>query len=170
MTADGQPIVGAGALRGNVLHKLMEELLNGELPSVREQAIQRAAELLDQLQPVVDDQDQAGGPDPVEMATTALRTLGLTELAPFISRLVPEIPLWAASPPRFLAGRADAVMMEADRIALVVDWKSDVNPDAAAQGAHAAQLRDYLVVTGAKRCAVVYMSSGHISWVESRSP
>lgn len=169
MTSDGQRIVGAGALRGNVLHKLMEELLNGELPSIREQAIQRAAELLEQLQPIVDDQDESSGPDPVEMATTAIRTLGLPELTPFIPWLIPEIPLWAARPPRFIAGRADAVMMEGDRIALVVDWKSDANPDAAAQGAHAAQLRDYLVVTGAERGAVVYMSTGHVSWIEPRS-
>ncbi|WP_292867029.1 hypothetical protein [Mesorhizobium sp.] len=103
------------------------------------------------------------------MAATALRTLGLPELTPFVSRLVPEIPLWAASPPRFLAGRADAVVMEGDRIALVVDWKSDVNPDVMAQNAHAGQLRDYLVATGAERGAVVYMSSGHVSWIEPRS-
>jgi exodeoxyribonuclease-5/CRISPR-associated exonuclease Cas4 len=165
VTSDGQRVIGAGALRGSVLHKLMEELLNGELPSVHEQAVQRAAELLDQLQSVVDDQVVPGGPEPVEMAATALRTFGLPELTPFISRLVPEMPLWAASPPRFLAGRADAVVVEADRVELVVDWKSDVNPDAAAQGAHAAQLRDYLEVTGAERGAVVYMSSGQVSWI-----
>jgi exodeoxyribonuclease-5/CRISPR-associated exonuclease Cas4 len=169
ITAVGHRIVGAGALRGNVLHKLMEELLNGELSSVAEEAVQRAAELLDQLQPFVDDQASVGLPDPTEMATTALSTLGLPELTPFIKQLVPEMPLWAASPPRFLAGRADAVMMEGDRIVLVVDWKSDVNPDAAAQGAHAAQLRDYLAVTGASRGAVVYMSAGHVSWIEPRS-
>lgn len=166
VTSDGQRVVGAGALRGNILHKLMEEFLNGELPSVQEQAVQRATELLDQLQPAVGDQAVASGPEPREMATTALRTLGLRELTPFISRLVPEMPLWAASPPRFLAGRADAVVVESARITLVVDWKSDVNPDAAAQSAHAAQLRDYLVITGAERGAVVYMSSGHVSWIE----
>jgi len=169
VTADGHRVVGAGALRGNILHKLMEEFLNGELSSVREEVAQRAAELLDQLQPVVEDEAGVGRPDPTEMATTALRTLGLPELMPFIKRLVPEIPLWAASPPRFLAGRADAVMIESDRVALVVDWKSDVNPDAAAQGAHAAQLRDYLSVTGADRGAIVYMSAGHVSWIEHRS-
>ena len=170
MTSDGQRIVGAGALRGNVLHKLMEELLNGELPSVREQAIQHATELLDQLHSVVDHQDETAAPDPVEMATTALRTAGLPELTRFIPRLVPEVPLWAARPPRYLAGRADAIMMDGDRIALVIDWKSDVNPDAAAQGGHAAQLRDYLTATGAERGAVVYMSSGHVAWVEPGSP
>lgn len=165
-TSDGQRIVGAGALRGNVLHKLMEELLNGELPSIREEGIQRAAELLEQLQPIVDDDAEMGRPDPAEMATTALRTLCLPELTPYIAELVPEIPLWAATPPRFLAGRADAAVIEGDRVVLVVDWKSDVNPDAAAQSAHAAQLRDYLGVTGAKRGAIVYMSPRHVSWIE----
>lgn len=169
ITTDGQRIIGAGALRGNVLHKLMEELLNRELRPVQDQVTQRASELLGQLQTLVDDDAEAGRPAPVEMAVTALRTLGLPELTPFVSRLVPEIPLWAASPPRFLAGRADAVVMEGDRIALVVDWKSDVNPDVMAQNAHAGQLRDYLVVTGAERGAVVYMSSGHVSWIEPRS-
>ena len=166
LASDGQRVVGAGALRGNVLHKLMEELLNGEQPSVPEKLAQRAAELLGQLQPIVDDDFDRAGPDPVELAITALRTFGLPELAPFIKKLVPEIPLWAASPPRFLAGRADAAAAEGDRIVLVIDWKSDVNPDATAQGAHAAQLRDYLRVTGAERGAVVYMSAGHVSWID----
>jgi hypothetical protein len=43
ITSDGQRIVGAGALRGNVLHKLMEELLNGELPVLKEEVIQRSS-------------------------------------------------------------------------------------------------------------------------------
>ncbi|WP_292869100.1 hypothetical protein [Mesorhizobium sp.] len=37
ITLDGQRIIGAGARRGKVLHKLMEELLNGELLPVREE-------------------------------------------------------------------------------------------------------------------------------------
>lgn len=166
ITTDGQRIVGAGALRGNVLHKLMEEFLNGELSHSEDEAIRRAAELLDQLQAVVDDDANERRPDPAEMGTTALRTLRMPDLEPFIGRLVPEIPLWAVAPPRYLAGRADAAWIDGDRIALVIDWKSDVNPDATAQGAHAAQLRDYLSVTRAERGAVVYMSAGHVSWIE----
>jgi hypothetical protein len=64
--------------------------------------------------------------------SAALRTLALPELAPFLARLIPEIPLWAANPPHYLAGRADAAAIEGERIALVIDWKSDVNPTAAA--------------------------------------
>ena len=159
-------IDGAGALRGTILHKLMEEFLTGELASSRDQAAARAAELLAQLQSNLSGEGDEGGPDALEMADTALRTLALPELAPFLGQLVPEIPLWAANPPRYLAGRADAAAIQGDRITLIVDWKSDVNPTAATHGAHVAQLRDYLRVTNAQRGAVVYMTSAQVFWVE----
>nr|GAJ38036.1 hypothetical protein BDOA9_0206540 [Bradyrhizobium sp. DOA9] len=118
-----QRIVGAGSLRGTVLHKLMEELLTGELGRIPDEVIRRAAELLARLQST--DETDAARPDSNEMAETALRTLALPELTHFLAQLVPEVPLWTAKPPHFLAGRADAA--EGERIALVVDWKSDVN-------------------------------------------
>jgi ATP-dependent exoDNAse (exonuclease V) beta subunit len=165
--SDGpQRIVGSGPLRGTILHKLMEELITGELGSHSDEATERAAELLAQLQPTVSDESDAGNPDAIELAETALRTFALPELAPFLALLVPEIPLWAANPPHFLAGRADAAAIDGERISLVVDWKSDVTPDTAAHSAHTAQLRDYLRVTGAERGAIVYMSRGQVSWVE----
>ncbi|WP_420738121.1 UvrD-helicase domain-containing protein [Bradyrhizobium japonicum] len=157
-------IVGAGALRGAILHKLMEELLTGELECLLDAATRRAAELLAQLRSA--DETAVETPDPIEMAETALRTLALPELAPFLAQLVPEVPLWAANPPRFLAGRADAAAVEGERIALVIDWKSDVNPAAAAHSAHVAQLHDYLRVAGAERGAIVYMSAAQVFWVE----
>lgn len=157
-------IVGAGALRGTILHKLMEELLTGELERFREDVTRRATELLVQLQS--DDLTDAARPDAMEMAEAALRTLALPELAPFLAQLVPEVPLWAANPPRYLAGRADAAAIEGARIALVIDWKSDVNPVAVAHNAHVAQLRDYLLVTGAEQGAIVYMSAAQVVWVE----
>ncbi|MFS2041897.1 hypothetical protein [Agrobacterium tumefaciens] len=55
-TSDGLRIIRAGALRGNVLHKLMEELLNGELSQGEEDVTRRAGQLLDQLQAAVDTQ------------------------------------------------------------------------------------------------------------------
>lgn len=94
------------------------------------------------------------------------KNAGLPELAPYLGRLIPEIPLWEARPPAYLAGRADAAVIEEDRILLVVDWKSDVNPAPNSHAAHAVQLRDYLRVTGAERGAIVYMSSGRVAWVE----
>lgn len=165
--SDGpQRIAGSGPLRGTILHKLMEELITGELGSHSDEAIERAAELLAQLQSTVSDEPDAGNPDAIEMAETALRTFALPELAPFLTLLVPEIPLWAANPPHFLAGRADAAAIDGERISLVVDWKSDVTPETASHSVHAAQLRDYLRVTGAERGAIVYMSRGQVSWVE----
>lgn len=161
----GQLVVGGGALRGNVLHKLMEELLGGELPPTLRAVEERAAALMDQLLtfteaiPIVT-------PDASEMAATALRTLTLPELAPFVGRLIPETPLWQASPPHYFAGRADAVVIEDGRAVLVIDWKSDVHPAPHLHAAYSEQLADYLRVTGARRGAIVYMSSGIIRWVE----
>jgi exodeoxyribonuclease-5/CRISPR-associated exonuclease Cas4 len=161
----GERIVGAGALRGNVLHKLMEELLGDELSPTLKAVEGRAAMLVDQLLPFTEAPPSVL-PEAAEMAATAFRTLALPELAPFLGRLVPEIPLWEARPPAYLAGRADAVVIDGDRIVLVVDWKSDVSPAPNSQAAHAGQLRDYLRVTGAQRGAIVYMSSGRVAWVE----
>ena len=42
-------VVGGGALRGTVLHKLMEEFLTGELEADERAAASRARELLAQL-------------------------------------------------------------------------------------------------------------------------
>jgi ATP-dependent exoDNAse (exonuclease V) beta subunit len=164
--SDGpQRILGAGALRGTILHKIMEEVLTGELRPIQAEVTARATELLMQLQATANGDADAGGPDATEMAETALRTYALPELAPFLEHLKPEIPLWAANPPHFLVGRADAAAVQDSRIVLVIDWKSDVNPSAAAHSGHTAQLRDYLRVTSAERGAVVYMSSGQVIWV-----
>lgn len=161
----GERIVGAGALRGNVLHKLMEELLGDELSPALKEVEARAVRLTDQLLSFTEEPPSVL-PQATEMAATAMRTLALPELAPYLGRLIPEIPLWEARPPAYLAGRADAVVIEEDRILLVVDWKSDVNPAPNSHAAHAVQLRDYLRVTGAERGAIVYMSSGRVAWVE----
>jgi hypothetical protein len=47
----------------------------------------------------------------------------------------------------------------------VFDWKSDVAPDAAARGAYANQLGQYVRVLGAERGAIVYMTLGQVQWV-----
>ena len=45
---------------------------------------------------------------------------------------------------------------------MVIDWKSDVAPDAAAIAGYAAQVRAYLRATGAGRGLVVFMTSGRV--------
>jgi ATP-dependent exoDNAse (exonuclease V) beta subunit len=162
--AEHPDIVGAGALRGVILHKLLEELLTRELVSSQEAAAARANILLSQLVSTVDEERPL--PEPAELADTALRTLALPEIAALRPYLVPELAIWAARDAYLVAGRADALAIRENKIDVALDWKSDVNPTAGIRAAYAAQLRDYLEATGAARGALVFMSLGEVVWVE----
>ncbi|MGR9249433.1 UvrD-helicase domain-containing protein [Rhizobium leguminosarum] len=158
-------IAGAGALRGVILHKLMEELLTGELSDDLATSTARARLLLEQL--THDTDDDRTRPDPNEMAAAALRTLSLPAIADLRPRLVPEIPVWSVDGHILLAGRADALAISDQGIDTAIDWKSDVNPTSAIRKAHVQQLRDYITATQANGGAVVYLTSGEIVWVEN---
>jgi ATP-dependent exoDNAse (exonuclease V) beta subunit len=165
-----QPI-GAGQLRGIVLHKLMEELLTGELASTDTGlAERRAKQLLEELLGL-EEAGRTGRPSHIEMAETALRTLSLAGIAERRHQLVPEVPIWATLPnDALLAGRADAIAVENGKIVAVFDWKSDVEPSQKERAAHIGQLRSYLEATGSPRGALVYMTLAEMLWVEpSRS-
>ncbi|MDF2119240.1 UvrD-helicase domain-containing protein [Roseiarcaceae bacterium H3SJ34-1] len=158
-------IVGAGALRGIVLHKLMEEFLTGELGTETDAVVRRAGALLMQL--VFNAEHDQVRPDPGEMANTALRALALPEIAALRPHLVPELAVWSTVGDYLIAGRADALAIKSGKVEVAIDWKSDVDPTPAVRNAYAGQLRDYLEATGAKRGALVFMSFGEIAWVES---
>jgi len=162
---ENSEVVGGGALRGIILHKLMEECLTGELWATEDAAVSRAQELL--LQLTTDADTEMLRPDPSEMASCALRALALPEIAVLRSSLVPEVAVWKANNDGLLAGRADALAVKDDRIEVVVDWKSDVSPSSATRSAYRGQLRDYLEATGAKRGLLVFLSLGEIAWVEN---
>ncbi|WP_032908029.1 UvrD-helicase domain-containing protein [Mesorhizobium sp. LNHC252B00] len=162
--AEHLEVVGAGARRGVILHKLMEELLTGELAVELGASVSRALELLEQLMPDVDEGEPR--PDPNEMGATALRGLALPQIAELRPNLVPEIAIWSHDEVGLIAGRADALAIIEDRVDAAIDWKSDVNPSPAVREAHAQQLRDYLSATGARRGAIVYLTSGEIAWVQ----
>lgn len=66
---------------------------------------------------------------------------------------------------RLVVGRADAVCYRAGTPQIVFDWKSDINPDAAARAAYANQLGQYVQVLGAERGALIYMTLGQVQWV-----
>jgi CRISPR-associated exonuclease Cas4 len=155
---------GAGRARGAVIHKLIEEVLTGELPHTGAVVRERAASLLTQLGAGLN----RAGPDPAECAGTALSALALPDVAEFRQKLVPEWPIHAMAPDGALvSGRVDAVVLGgAGDVEVVIDWKSDVNPDPAARRAHAAQMTDYLEATGATRGAIVYVSQSEVSWIE----
>jgi CRISPR-associated exonuclease Cas4 len=162
--AEHPDIVGAGALRGVILHKLVEELLTGELVSTRKAATARADVLLSQL--VIGGGDNGPRPEPLEMAGTALRTLALPEIAVLRPYLVPELAIWAARDTYLVAGRADALAIRENKIDVAIDWKSDMKPTTSIRAAYVGQLRDYLEATGAARGALVFMSLGEVVWID----
>jgi ATP-dependent exoDNAse (exonuclease V) beta subunit len=155
--------IGAGALRGVILHKLMEEILIGELASP-DDVPARASALLGRLAAGI---AKAILPDPCEMAQTALRTLSLPDIAALRPLLIPELPLWASAEDGLIAGRADALAVRDGSIEVAFDWKSDVHPTPSVRAGYVRQLRDYLSATGASRGAVVFMSLGEVVWVNA---
>lgn len=157
-------MVGAGARRGVILHKLMEELLTGELAEELDASVSRAHELLGQLISDVEENDLR--PDPDEMGAAALRGLALPQIAELQAQLVPEIAIWGHDELGLIGGRADALAIFEGRVEAAIDWKSDVDPTPAVRETHRQQLRDYLSATGAKRGAVVYLTSGEITWIQ----
>jgi CRISPR-associated exonuclease Cas4 len=158
---------GAGRLRGLLLHKLMEEVLTGELADDVAALARRAGELLAEF--VLDAKEGAALPSTDELAATAWRTLQLPEIGAIRGRLVPEWPIYAllesASPRCALAGRIDAVAFDGEKPDIVVDWKSDLDPSERDMRVHAGQLEDYLRATAARQGALVYMTLGLVRWV-----
>ena len=159
-----QPL-GAGRLRGVLLHKLMEEFLTGELDEDEGAVEQRAVALLEQLSGMNPEGVEAL-PDPREAALTAMRTLRFPEIAALRPTMQAEMAIWAASDGTYLAGRADAVSVVGGQVQAVLDWKGDVAPGAQDRAGYRGQLAEYLQATGAPRGALVYMSLGQIEWVE----
>ena len=135
-------------MRGIILHKLMEELLTGELEPHERLVTSRAEELLAQL--LTDANEKQTRPDPTEMARCALRALALPEIAEMRPLLLPEVAIWASGDGFLVAGRADALAIREGRVEVAVDWKSDINPSSAVRNRYAMQLRDYLEATGAQ--------------------
>lgn len=161
-------IVGAGRLRGLLMHKLIEEVLGDQLDEMPGPVQERAEALLAEL---VSGDEDGPIPDGAEVARTALSALQIPEIAALRPSLVPEISLFAlvdsSDGAKPLAGRADALVVENGLVTGVIDWKSDVAPDEKERQAYAEQLRLYLVATGAPRGALVYASTGMVRWIEA---
>ena len=165
--------IRGGRERGLVLHKLMEEVLTGETLEDAGPLQARASELVTQLG-FEDVQDALSGPSSAEMAATAWRTLQLPEIAELRSRLVPEFRVYASAiegcAATLTAGIADAVAVDEEgHIYVIVDWKSDENPEAEQVAMYRKQVRDYLLSTGAQTGLIVFLSSGRIEKVVRRN-
>jgi ATP-dependent exoDNAse (exonuclease V) beta subunit len=160
------PSVAGSSQRGIILHKLMEEVLNGETLPALPDLHRRATELLGQLgiKPKTDPQT---GISPAELAATVERTLKLPEIAQLRERLVPEHTIFGQKTTPtgeiLISGIADAVAPDADgRIEVVVDWKSDVDPSQATIAHYFKQIDEYRQQTGAKRSLLVLMTPGKV--------
>lgn len=165
-TADAavSPIVGAGRLRGLVLHKLMEEVLTGETAEEAATLASRADFLIAQL--AAQFGVSSNLPAALELAKAVTRALALPEVAAVRCKLQPEVGIYAPlGPTELLAGRADAIAYDGDVVDIVFDWKSDVAPNDAVIAQHANQLGAYLRATAAKRGALIYMTTGAVRWV-----
>lgn len=160
-----QPL-GAGRVRGILLHKLLEELLTGELVHDLAIAEQRAADLMAQLMAV--EANDGGSADPTECAAIALRARTLPGIADLWPHLHPEVPIYASDPDgTLLAGRADAIAVVDGRPEVVLDWKSDLKPTAAEQAGYLGQLADYVRAFGAPRGALVYLTRREVVWLDA---
>ena len=146
--------------RGLVLHKLLEEVLTGEVPEDAVALQVRAAELALQL----DDTPGARTLDAAEAVHTVFRGLALPEIHAVRDRLVPKCTVAASKTTpdaeRVTLGVADAVVREADgSLSLVVDWKSDVDlaPQTAAH--YRAQVATYMEACGGREGLLVFLTA-----------
>lgn len=159
-------VVQGGRERGLILHKLMEEVLSGETDAAAAALTERAGALIRALgrSPVA---DPATGLSAEELAGCVVRTLALPEIAELCPALLAEFPVYAArvddGEETATAGIADALTLTTEgRPAVVVDWKSDVNPDPQTLDHYRSQVRAYLDMTGAERGLIVLMTTGTI--------
>jgi exodeoxyribonuclease-5 len=165
----------AGAVRGSrerglVIHKLLEEVLNGETADRAKELEIRARALLAQLG-VCEAARPEDGPCAPELAATVSRGLSIPEIAACRTRLVPELTVFSAraddDSTTYVGGIADAVAyLPLGIIDLVVDWKTDVSPSAQQIELYREQLRDYLFATGASEGLLVFVTTGQIVTVQ----
>lgn len=163
-----------GAVRGTLLHKLMEEVLTGEVAAAAAALQARAAELSAQLA-ASPAESPASGHSPIELAEAVLCTLALPAVAALRARLLAEVPVYdcrrvdePAAAETLISGVADAIAIGDDgTIETVIDWKSDSAPSERTRRLYREQVRAYLAATRAKRGLVVYMSLAEVDEISA---
>ena len=152
--------------RGLCLHKLLEEVINKELDTMPAHIQDRASVLVAQI-----GSDAQESISPNELADCVIRTLAIPQIADLLPRLSAEVPVYAATESadslEVVAGIMDAVAWAVDGTCdIVIDWKSDVDPNRAPLAEYKHQIRTYLTATGAKSGLLVFLSTGTIIAVE----
>jgi exodeoxyribonuclease-5 len=165
--------IQGGRERGLVLHKLIEEILNGETQENEAALTARAGELLVQLGACASARPDEG-PHPPELATTALRALAIPDVAALRPRLRPEVSVFSAhadgASVTYVGGVADAVVYEDGRVSTVIDWKSDVDPSSEQVDIYRGQIRDYLATTGAREGLLIFVTSTRLVRIPNEPP
>lgn len=159
------PVQG-GRERGLILHKLMEEVLTGEIDAAPLALAARAEDFIRALGKVPCP-DPAAGLSAEEMAGCVTRTLALPEIAALRPSLHAEFPVYAlrseGTELLAISGIADALGVNSEGVpVVVVDWKSDVNPDARTLDHYQSQVRAYLDMTGAELGLIVFMTNAMV--------
>jgi exodeoxyribonuclease-5 len=144
----------------------MEEVLIGETRAAIAELERRALDLLAQLG-IAPANDPETGISPSELAATIVRTLSLPEVEQLRPRLIPEHTIFgrhlAPDIETLTSGIADAVAPDAQGgIEVILDWKSDVDPDAKMIAHYCKQISEYRRHTGAKRALLVLMTPGKV--------
>lgn len=165
-TDPGAASVQGGRERGLLIHKLLEEVLNGEVAEDAATLEMRAVALIGMMGLVSRD-DPRQGVSASEIAACVIRTLALPDIVAIRPGLVAEYPLLSVTTSpgaEFVtAGVADAIAFNADGTAqVVVDWKSDVNPSMDARSHYREQVGHYLAMTGARRGLIVFVTTGKV--------
>jgi exodeoxyribonuclease-5 len=149
--------------RGLILHKLMEEILNGEVTDEAKALAARAGELIVSLgkAPVA---DPATGVSSAELAGCVARTLTLPQVIVLRPRFLPEFPVYGIAGNEDVesatAGIADALALaDSGATDVLIDWKSDVNPSDATLDHCYSQVRAYLESSGAGAGLIVLTMS-----------
>ena len=165
-------IVKGSKDRGSILHKLMEEIITGELQDNLETLNSRANELIIECEsePV---EDPSEGLSPKELAECVARTLVIPEIKKIWAGLSAEVPVYALNEledeNELYYGIADALYLDSEgKPSIVIDWKSDVNPSEKRVQKYTKQVKDYLKIVGAPRGMIVFMTSGKIIEIENR--
>ncbi|MER2266796.1 UvrD-helicase domain-containing protein [Methylobacterium oxalidis] len=152
--------------RGLVLHKLIEEVLSGEVEDDIVSLEARAEALIRSMgQKPFPDPSQ--GLSPAEVAGCVTRTLALPDVARLRPRLVHEFPVYsfirAGAEEIVTAGIADAVALQPDgKIETVIDWKSDVEPTLDAIEKYKAQVLAYLCALHINDGLIVFVTTGQV--------
>ncbi|MBN9360885.1 MULTISPECIES: exodeoxyribonuclease V subunit beta [unclassified Devosia] len=156
-------VVGAGARRGVILHRLIEELIARLCAAGMEALIERASALLDEAP-----DDEGEMPVAEQLAMTAMSVFLNEELDPYRDKLLAEVPLFGTvTSNELISARADAIAIDEGGAIAAFDWKSDVRPTDETMHQHRIQLAKYLQLIGAPTGAVVYLTSNEFHWIGS---